>query len=142
MITIEIVSKEQNHEILSFLNHSEETLINQDHYLIMAAKDKDMILGVAIAEIMDSYAVLIDIVIGNREDLHLEYGMGKAILNAIERRGIMKVYCCNNRLEGLLMRMGFTENTGTVDVPYSLKSCINLYYLNLNHYFTSHSCEK
>ena len=71
----------------------------------------------------------------------LDYGMGKAMLNFIDRREIMDVYAAasseNVNFKKTLERLGFVERENK-DRPPLVSGSDDVLYLNLEDYFTSH----
>lgn len=101
------------------------TINSLGNILAMNMTDKNELLCEAVAEINKNFATLISI------DEHLPsfaYDMGKAILNAIDLKGIKNVECSNENLHNTLKKLGFERANGR-------------YLLDLTDYF-SNGCKK
>jgi len=98
---------------------------SQGNILAMNMTDKNELLCEAIAEINENSATLISI---DEHLPNLAYDMGKAILNAIELKGIKKVKCYNENLHNALIKLGFDQTK-------------DKYILDLTDYF-SNGCGK
>jgi len=142
VIKIGVVQEKDYEEVKNFLMKQKNHSPINDNCLVMAAKERDELLAVGIVNLQDDYAVLEDIIIGDNEGFQLEYAMGKALLNAVDLRGILHVFCINGRIKKLLIKLGFTENIEGVEVPDLLQQHSVVFYLNLFNYFTNHSCQE
>jgi methylaspartate ammonia-lyase len=97
-------------------------------------KDADTLMGAGVMKFGDGYAEILDICIKEEfADFALEYGMGKALLNAVDLKGIKNVVCNNTDIEKLLESLKFFRVSECGSVPDNLKE--NRYYLNLTGYF-------
>ncbi len=102
----------------------------------LAATDKDKLLGVGAVRLETDWASLLAIRFLPEYDApDLQFGMGKALLNFIDRREIRFVACSDKTLAPLLERLRFRVFDGT-DAP-----CLppdTAYYLDLTGYFDAH----
>lgn len=96
-----------------------------ENFIFMQMKDNGKLLCDASAEIEGDTAELIDI---KEYEKGFSYDMGKAVLNAIDVKGIKKVVCNNKNLHEILIKLRF-----------SCENCA--YLLSLDEYFMS-NCEK
>ena len=115
----------------------EKYVVNADkNTFAMVAVDGKKELGFGIMRLFDTYAVIDDIHFANDMDmLVLGYGMGKALLNFIERRGVYHVYSSLDNAR-LLKRLRFTKDMETKTdehIPNENES-----YVNLEGYFDAH----
>ncbi|MBE7031297.1 MAG: hypothetical protein E7409_07770 [Ruminococcaceae bacterium] len=110
----------------------------KDNVFAMAAYDQDELLAAGAVALFDEHAELLEVVVPKQhEALNLAYGMGKSLLNFIDRRGIAHVVCSDDALEPLLRRLRF-KKTDKVDEIGKYYSENEIYYLNLTNYFTNH----
>ena len=104
---IEIKPSQLNNEINDLLRNT----ICDENTFFMAATDKDELLGVGVIKLYKDYAVLDDIIFKEEyKMLGLDYSMGKAMLNFIERRSVYDTYAHKSIDENLLTRLRFVEN--------------------------------
>ena len=96
-----------------------------ENMLIMNMIDKNELLCEAVAELNENFATLISI---DEHLPNLSYDMGKAILNAIDLKGIRKVECSNKNLHNTLKKLGFEQVNSK-------------YFLDLTNYFNN-GCKK
>ena len=102
--------------------------------VVMSMKDADTLMGAGVMKIGDGYAEILNIRIKEEfTDFSLEYGIGKALLNAVDLKGIQNAVCNNMGMEKLLSALGFSKVSDCENVPFNLKE--NKYYLNLTGYF-------
>lgn len=104
----------------------------------MKAKDKDELLGIGKMKIFDSYAEFSDIFIADECFKMLGHGIGKAMLNFIERRKIYDVISRNEKISDLLKLLRF-KKTDEIKIDEKIEK--DVYYLNLKGYFDA-KCEK
>jgi len=101
------------------------TINSLGNTIAMNMTDRTELLCEAVAEINEDVAILINI---EEHSPNLAYDMGKAILNAIDLKGVKKVECSNENLHNTLIKLGFEQ-----------KNC--KYYLDLTDYFNN-GCKK
>ena len=101
------------------------TINSQGNILAMNMLDKNELICEAVAELNGNFATLISI---DEHLPNLSYDMGKAILNAIDLKGIRKVECSNENLHNTLKKLGFERANRE-------------YFLDLTDYF-SNGCKK
>ena len=92
------------------VENAEKYVENADkNTFVMVAVDGEAELGYGVTRLFETYAILDDIHFENDMDmLVLGYGMGKALLNFIERRGVYHVYSSLDN-KRLLERLRFTK---------------------------------
>lgn len=123
-------------EIKPFENASQYVENADNHTFALVAADGDEVLGYGVLRLFDTYAIIDDIHFENDSDmLSLGYGMGKALLNFIERRSVYHVYSSLDNPR-LLERLRFKEDMEIKTEEY--KPCENEYYVNLKGYFDTH----
>ena len=92
-----------------------------ENTFVMAAKDKDDLLGIGIIRLYKDYAVFADVKFSEEyKMLGLDYSMGKSMLNFIERRGIYDTYADSNIDSRLLKSLGFEQNKKEQKFDYFL----------------------
>lgn len=103
---------------------------------VLAARDGAELAGAGVLRLLDGYAVIEQIVTAPGFEM-LDYAIGKALLNFIERREVLDVVCVREELAPVLRRLGFakTADGPVVEQHFSGKS---VYFLNLEGYFTKH----
>lgn len=106
--------------------------------VIMAAKEKDEILGAGEIIAYDGYAVLGKIFVKDEyQGLQLEYSIAKSLLNMADLGGIKYIF--SDMTDQMLARkLRFNENTksDTLNLPKIVTRY--KYFLCLEGYFTSH----
>ena len=123
-------------EIKPFENASQYVENADTHTFALVAADGDDVLGYGVLRLFDTYAIIDDIHFENDTDmLSLGYGMGKALLNFIERRSVYHVYSSLDNPR-LLERLRFKEDMEIKTEEYN--PCENEYYVNLKGYFDTH----
>ncbi len=129
MLTINIVKQEDYNIINKFLSKISTTrnLVSNSE-IVMSARNNDEILGVGIVKLYEDYAEIIDIVTINKDKFELSYGIGKALINFIDRRFLKEVRCNNKSLQTLLESLSFKKND------------TDIYALNLEGYFKNDCC--
>ena len=107
----------------------------EDNVFVLTAKDGEEYLGFGAVKMGDDYAEIIDISCAPGFE-SLDHGIGKSLLNFIERRGVYDTLCTLENQEKLLKRLGFKE----ADVEWEAKTKSNekTYHLNLKGYFEKH----
>ncbi len=104
-------------------------VIFDENTFVMCAKDKDEILGVGIIKLYEDYALVDDIIFKDEyKMLGLDFSMGKAMLNFIERRNIYDTYASKKLNHQLLKSLRFVKNEGNFTEKYD-------FFLDLNGYF-------
>lgn len=103
---------------------------------VLAAKDGTDLVGVGVLRLFEEYASIEQIVTIVGFEM-LDYAIGKAVLNFIERREILDVVCEREDLEPVLKRLGFRK-TCDERVVQQYFSGRAVYFLNLEGYFTKH----
>ena len=122
---IEIKPSQLNNEINDLLRNT----ICDENTFFMAATDKDELLGVGVIKLYKDYAVLDDIIFKEEyKMLGLDYSMGKAMLNFIERRSVYDTYAHKSIDENLLTRLRFVENDDKITKNYSHYLCLKGYF--------------
>ena len=102
--------------------------------IVMTMCDGELLMGVGIMCLFDSYAVIDGIYIkGEFADFSLEYGMGKSMLNVVDLRGLRHAVCSNTDMERVLKSLRFKKTSEIAEVPQELTEYG--YYLNLTGYF-------
>ena len=123
-------------EIKPFENASQYVENADNHTFALVAADGDEVLGYGVLRLFDTYAIIDDIHFENDTDmLSLGYGMGKALLNFIERRSVYHVYSSLDNPR-LLERLRFKKDVKIK--PEEYLPCENEYYVNLEGYFNTH----
>lgn len=123
-------------EIKPFENASQYVENADNHTYVLVATDGDEVLGYGVVRLFDTYAVIDDIHFENDTDmLALGYGMGKALLNFIERRSVYHVYSSLDNPR-LLERLRFKKDMEIKTEEY--KPDENECYVNLEGYFDTH----
>ncbi len=134
MLTISVLKEEDEKEVEKFIKEIENTTREIDNSLVMVAKDKDEIIGLGFMMITFPHATIEKIIVKEEQDIgQLDYGIGKAMLNYIDRRGIKDVYA------------PYTGDSVFIKLMKRLEFVIrddNILYLNLENYFTSSCCDK
>ena len=106
-----------------------KNVIFDENTFIMCAKDKEEILGVGVIKLYKDYAVVEDIIFKDEyKMLGLDFSMGKAMLNFIERRNVYDTYASKKLGEQLLKSLRFVKNEGNFTEKYD-------YFVDLNGYF-------
>ncbi len=107
-----------------------------DNTFVLAAFDGDCVVGAGVLRLFPSHAVLEHIAVSPGYEM-LDYGIGKAMLNFVERRDIVDVVCGTGVSEHLLRRLGFHTVLLTAAMePFAAGQHVT--YLNLRGYFTKH----
>ena len=110
-----------------------------ENAFVMAVKDGDTLMGIGVARLFDDYASVDEIAIKDEfKDFSLEYGLGKALLNAIDLKGIKYVVSNSVHIEKQLRALKFKSPDETKieeDVPDFI--CEHEFWVNLDGYFTS-----
>lgn len=105
---------------------------NDSHTFFMIAKDKDETLGIGTMKVYENYAVFCDVFVFDELFKMLGHGIGKAMLNFIERRNIYHVISENEKISDLLYLLKFKKESINFDnVDYKGQA----FYLNLEGYF-------
>lgn len=123
-------------EIKPFENASQYVENADNHTFALVAADGDEVLGYGVLRLFDTYAIIDDIHFENDSDmLSLGYGMGKALLNFIERRCVYHVYSAIDNAR-LLERLRFKKDMEikTDEHIPNGDEC----YVNLKGYFDAH----
>lgn len=106
-----------------------KNVIFDENTFIMCAKDKEEILGVGVIKLYKDYAVVEEIIFKDEyKMLGLDFSMGKAMLNFIERRNVYDTYASKKLGEQLLKSLRFVKNEGNFTEKYD-------YFVDLNGYF-------
>ena len=110
-----------------------------DGAFVMAMKDGGELLGLAAARTFSDYAVIDEIAVKDEfKDFSLEYGLGKAVLNAIDLKGIKYVVSNALHIEKQLRALKFKspdELKIEEEIPDFICDCELC--LNLEGYFLS-----
>ena len=102
---------------------------------VLTAKDGEEYLGYGAVTMYEDYACLLDIVCAQGFE-SLDHGIGKSVLNFVERRSIYDVICTSQKLLPLLKRLGFKE---AQDEWKTMSEDGNMVFcLNLQGYFDKH----
>lgn len=142
MLTISPMQESDYQSVEAFLKTLGRIERRSGCNIIMVAKDREEILGVGVMILAEQYGFIKDIIVKPEyESMQLDYGMGKAMLNFIDRREIMDVYAGasweNVNFKKTLERLGFVERENK-DRPPLVSGFDDVLYLNLEDYFTSH----
>ena len=108
--------------------------------VIMAAKDKDEILGAGEIIAYDGYAVLGKIFIKEEyQGMMMDHSIAKALLNMADLGGIRYIFC-DMEDSALARRLLMKENTQSdlLDLPKIVSRY--KYFLDLDGYFTTNGC--
>ncbi len=132
MLTIKPIENYKN-EVL------EMNITVGDNAFVMAVKDGDTLMGIGVAHFLDDYASVDEIIIAEEfRDFSLEYGLGKALLNAIDLKGIKYVVSNSVHIEKQLRSLKF-KSPDELKTEEELPEFLWGYklILNLNGYFSS-----
>ncbi len=117
---------------------------NSPGLVVMTAKDKEEIFGAGAIDIRENIAVFKEIKIKDEfKMLGLEHGMGKSLLNLADLDGVRYVFS-NSDDERLMKMLRFKENSAELREKSEFSSDEYnsfRYFLDLNGYFTVHSCD-
>ncbi|MBR3933025.1 MAG: hypothetical protein IKJ68_03830 [Clostridia bacterium] len=108
--------------------------------VIMAAKDKDEILGAGEIIAYDGYAVLGKIFVKEEyQGMMMDHSIAKSLLNMADLGGIRYIFC-DMEDSTLARRLLMKENTQSdlLDLPKIVSRY--KYFLDLDGYFTTHGC--
>jgi hypothetical protein len=97
-----------------------------DDVIHMQARDGTQLIGEAAAELRGNAAEITKLA---EYQPGLAYEIGKALLNAVDLRGIPTVLCRDDGLRGVLTRLRFSEENGEYFLPlqgYFSSNCDNL----------------
>ncbi len=134
MITISVLREEDKKNVDGFIKENDENVEKTNNCVMLVAKDKDEIIGLGVMMITFPHATIEKIIVKEEGDMgQLDYGIGKAMLNYIDRRGIKDVYASysgDSTFLNLLQRLKFVNKEE------------NILYLSLENYFTSNCCSK
>ena len=103
---------------------------------VLAAADGELLAGAGALRMADGYAVIERIVTVPGFEM-LDYAIGKALLNFIERREVLDVVCRRAELAAVLRRLGFAAGEPLPEAVAGF-SGDGTWYLNLEGYFTKH----
>lgn len=103
-----------------------------DNVFYMVAKDKDELLGIGKMKVFSDYAEICDVFIADECFKMLAHGIGKSMLNFIERREIYPVICKNDGLSELMTLLRFKKLD---EINIGGKDEKNVFYVNLKGYF-------
>lgn len=103
---------------------------------VLAARDGELLAGAGALRLLDGYAVIERIATAPGFEM-LDYAIGKALLNFIERREVLDVVCSRAELIPVLRRLGFTEGKQLPEAAADFAGD-GVWYLNLEGYFTKH----
>lgn len=142
MLTILPMKEREFEEIKEFLQKHHRDAAVLEKSVAMVAKDGNAIIGVGLLSVLNGYGNINDIIVApGCEAMQMDFGVGKALLNFIERRQIMDVYAGvgseSDPLVNVLKKLQFKE-IETREAPEKFKECGKVFYLNLKNYFTSH----
>lgn len=103
--------------------------------IVMVARDSETLLGVGVMRIHEDFTIIDDICM-KEPDFSLEFGIGKALLNVADLRGIRHAVTDRKDLEKLLRALRFkTVDEAGDAVPEYIADFE--YYLSLDGYFVS-----
>lgn len=103
--------------------------------VIMAAKDKDEILGAGQIIVCNGYSILGKIAVKKEyEGMMLEFSIAKSLLNMADLGGIR--YIVSDMEDDSLAKRLRMDTTSSPDAPQICQRY--KYFLDLNGYFTSH----
>ncbi len=106
--------------------------------VIMAAKEKDEILGAGEIIAYEGYAVLGRIFVKEEyEGMQLDFSIAKALLNMADLGGITNIFTDMDD-EMLAKRLRFCPNSASDDLNLPKIVSRYKYFLNLEGYFTAH----
>lgn len=108
--------------------------------VIMAAKEKNEILGAGEIIAYDGYAVLAKIFVKEEyQGMMMEHSIAKSLLNMADLGGIRYIFS-DMEDEKLARMLRMTENTNSqsLDLPKIVSRY--KYFLDLDGYFTAHGC--
>jgi len=108
--------------------------------VIMAAKEKDEILGAGEIIAYDSYAVLGKIYVKPMyQGMMLEHSIAKSLLNMADLGGIKYIFS-DMEDDSLAKRLRFSQNNECENINLPKIVSRYKYFLCLEGYFTTHSC--
>ena len=108
--------------------------------VIMAAKEKDEILGAGEIIAYEGYAVLGRIHVKDEyQGMMLEHSIAKSLLNMADLGGIQNIFS-DMEDESLAKRLRFVPNTESDSLNLPKIVSRYKYFLNLEGYFTVHGC--
>lgn len=145
MITICTVKQNEMEDIQNFLSECNSQIIINDSHVVMAVKDGSEIMGAGVLSQGQLYGFINGIIIKDEHEfITLGYGLGKAILNFIDRRGIRDVYTIepdNPIKKEIYKRLGF-KTEKNIAIPKKFENGERVMYLNLENYFMSACCHQ
>ncbi len=110
----------------------------KDDAVVMEVRDGDLLMGVGVMRLFDTYAVIDDICLKEEfKEFTLEYGVGKSLLNVVDLRGIRYAVSENEEIEKQLRALKFkapSEMENTEDYPAEVMGaklclCLDGYFL-------------
>lgn len=106
--------------------------------VIMAAKEKDEILGAGEIIAYNGYAVLGRIFVKEEYmGMNMEHSIAKSLLNMADLGGIKHIFC-DMEDDNLAMRLRMSPNTDLTNLELPKIVSRYKYYLCLDGYFTTH----
>ena len=106
--------------------------------VVMAAKDRDFVFGIAAAKVCGECAIITKIETKDEYKMfEMDFGLGKSILNLLDLSGVRFVFS-NLDDKRLFTALRFSEN-GEIP-PECRKFKESRYFLCLDGYFTAHDC--
>lgn len=103
-----------------------------DNTFYMVAKDKDELIGIGKMKVFADFAEICDVYIADEGFKMLAHGIGKSMLNFIERREIYPVICKNENISDLMRLLRFKK---VDEITLGGKVEKDVYYVNLKGYF-------
>ena len=106
--------------------------------VVMEVRDADLLMGVGVMRLFDTYAEITDICLKDEfKEFTLEYGVGKSLLNVVDLRGIRFAVSNNENIEKQLRALKFkapSEQEKPEDFPDEVSSaklclCLDGYFL-------------
>lgn len=143
MISVKVANKEDYERYLSEAARWGKNFKEDDNTYILYANVNEMLYGIGIVKLYEEYAILEDVIFNpeNQFDM-LGYLLGTSILNFVERRGVLDVYCCSENMDNLLNMLKFkkVQKKDILSIP-EIQNYNNIYHVNLKNYFEC-SCSK
>lgn len=117
---------------------SEFNIEKSPDIVVMAAKDKELVLGVGAAVVKGCCAHLLKI--ETKEEFRMfemDFGIGKSVLNMLDLSGVRFVFSDISD-KRLMTALGFKEG---IEIPEGATEFTDKkYFLSLDGYFTAHNC--
>lgn len=111
---------------------------NNPDTVVMTAKDKDLVFGIAAAKVLGECAIITRIETKDEYKMfEMDFGLGKSILNLLDLSGVRFVFSDIDD-KRLFTALRFTENEEIH--PQCPQKEEHRFFLCLDGYFTAHDC--